>query len=570
MAKIHYRGNLSAAIYPMTLAGSGRAVIMPGPDQNFDRRVDPQGEQKDAGIPQAIYMENVFPTVNGYQSVGYLDPKQPIPLPFPVKVAGVAEIEVRSSTGNIYRTPVFYLSNGTYKCGATGIGVVNFTGTPPQLPFVGPPALPSLAVAKELISLTSTAVVGDRAYAKIAGQIYEVNGTVFDGYGFQELNLVNVSALVTPTNFFSTIAVGPIAGSNNYLVGSDLDTIFYSSLTNPLDFVSSLVSGAGQGNPNNLKGAIISLSETQDGFYIFAQESTILAKYTNNNRYPWKYVVVRNVSGPAANPGSIYGNVHSKTHYILDTNNQVKVINEDVAEDIGPEVSEFLANGVVQQLYNTVANTFNSLTQFTRNARIYVLNERYIFVSINNSTGVADEYSAAIVYDILLKRYGKVNVCHTAIYEIVVDQMDGSGSGNVRKSVGFLDSNIGKIFVLNIGPYPTVENGQYLKFNSTPQNSVLILGKFQYARSRFIKLEELDIEGVKDIAINSPQNFSCVLLPSLDGYNFLPGQPLVPSLNANGLIRYPAHTTCQNFALALKGSFDISTIQLGFTSAGER
>jgi hypothetical protein len=71
MAQISYRANLSAAIFPMTLARAGRSVIIPGPDQNFDRRVDPQGEQKSAGIPQIIYAENVIPTADGYQSVGF-------------------------------------------------------------------------------------------------------------------------------------------------------------------------------------------------------------------------------------------------------------------------------------------------------------------------------------------------------------------------------------------------------------------------------------------------------------------------------------------------------------------
>jgi len=72
MGQVAYRANLSSATFPMTIADGGRTVIVPGPDQNFDRRVDPEGSQRDAGIPQALYMENVMPTTNGYQSVGYL------------------------------------------------------------------------------------------------------------------------------------------------------------------------------------------------------------------------------------------------------------------------------------------------------------------------------------------------------------------------------------------------------------------------------------------------------------------------------------------------------------------
>jgi len=562
MAKIVYRGNLSAAIYPMTLAGSGRAVIMPGPDQNFDRRVDPQGEQKDAGIPQAIYMENVLPTVSGYQSVGFLEPKIPLPVVAPNGIAGLFEVDVVIAA-NVFKTPLFYLINDTYTCGALGTGTVTFVGDRPFYPAVGPPNPIGILLALTLLANTSSAVVGTKAYLRVDSQLYEVTGS-----SIENITLTNVTASITPLNFMVTASIVAIAGSNNYLIMASGKTIYYSSLTNPLDFVSSLISGAGQGDPNNLKGPIVSLAETQNGFYILAQESTILAKYTNNNRYPWRYVVVRNVSGRVSGPGSFYGNVNSKAQYVLDTNNQVKIINEDVGEDIGPEVGEFLANGVVQQLYNTVSNTFEQQIKLTRNARIYVLSERYIFISINDNE-VAGDYSAAIVYDILLKRYGKVNIRHHAIYELTANRINTSG-GNVRKTIGFLNTVSSKISVLNIGPYATTDNGLYLEYNILPQNSILVLGKFQYARSRFIKLEEIDIEGLKDSEINAQQNFSCYLLPSLDGYNFLAGEFLVPRLNSKGLVKYKAHKTCQNFALALKGSFDVSTTQLAFTVAGER
>lgn len=68
---ISYRGNLSSTVFPMTLADAGRSVIIPQADQNYDRRIDPAGEKSDAGIPQAMYLQDVLPTVHGYQSVGY-------------------------------------------------------------------------------------------------------------------------------------------------------------------------------------------------------------------------------------------------------------------------------------------------------------------------------------------------------------------------------------------------------------------------------------------------------------------------------------------------------------------
>jgi hypothetical protein len=80
MPQIPYRANLSSAIFPMTIAKSGRTVINPGYDQNFDKRVDPGADQSSVGIPQLMYCENVLPNSEGFQSIawagtGSLQPK---------------------------------------------------------------------------------------------------------------------------------------------------------------------------------------------------------------------------------------------------------------------------------------------------------------------------------------------------------------------------------------------------------------------------------------------------------------------------------------------------------------
>lgn len=71
MAQISYRANLSSTIFPMTIAKGGRTVINPQYDQNFDKRVDSPGDNSkgSAGIPQALYMQNVLPTPDGFQSI---------------------------------------------------------------------------------------------------------------------------------------------------------------------------------------------------------------------------------------------------------------------------------------------------------------------------------------------------------------------------------------------------------------------------------------------------------------------------------------------------------------------
>lgn len=545
MAKQYYRGNLSAAIFPMTLAGSGRAVIMPGIDQNFDRRVDPAGEQKDAGIPQAIYMENVFPTTSGYQSAGYLQPKIAMPLGG-LSVDDVIELDVK--IGNVFtKVPVFSLSNNTtYLSGATGQGTVTIVGANPN---------------GKLGEFASTAVVNDIAYLYAGGKLYTVTGS-----SPEALTFTDITATVTPASFLSNVGIVKIAGSNNYLIAANSDTIYYSSLTTPTDFVSSLISGAGSIRPNDLKGSILRLAETQNGFYILASESTLLAKYTGNNRYPWKFMACKNVSGAPAKFGAFYGNINSKGQYVVDTNNQIKFLSDDTAEDIGPEVSEFLANGSLQQVYISSLKRFAQGRIVTKDARIYTFNERYILVSMDNS-GAQGNFAAILVYDILLKRYGKLNILHKQIFTATIFRISDTNVGNVRQVIGILQGS--GVFFVELGPYGAASS--YSDYNILTQQSVLVLGKFQYVRSRWLKLHEVEIEGVRDLVIYpNALNFTCALLASTDGYTFADGFPLISSFTKEGLIKYPAHTTCQNFALALEGSFDISTVQLSFSPAGER
>ena len=69
MSQQVYRANLSASYIPMSVYGAGRTVIVPGPDNNYDKRIDPSDKTIDVGIPQVIYARNVIPTYNGDRGI---------------------------------------------------------------------------------------------------------------------------------------------------------------------------------------------------------------------------------------------------------------------------------------------------------------------------------------------------------------------------------------------------------------------------------------------------------------------------------------------------------------------
>lgn len=101
MTQVPYRANLSSTVFPMTLAKAGRTVIIGGSDQNYDRRIDPEGSVRDIGIPQLLYCENILPTPNGFQSIGYISGGT-ITLPSSSTITAVSHLQVPVSNPSIF------------------------------------------------------------------------------------------------------------------------------------------------------------------------------------------------------------------------------------------------------------------------------------------------------------------------------------------------------------------------------------------------------------------------------------------------------------------------------------
>jgi len=562
MPQIAYRANLSASTFPMTVAEGGRTVIVPGPDNNFDRRVDPQGEQTDAGIPQALYLENVMPTANGYQSIGFIKPTAPMTVPAGVGncIGKVVELKVKlialpgpyiiGPVEYIIDVPMYIWTSGAITGGINGAGVIGIVG----------------AGFSSYLNTFSVAVVRGVCYLYCSnGQIYTVAAT-----SSNNVTLTNVTASVTPLGFFTTEDIISICSSNNYLLCHNTLTTYWSSTTTPLDFVSSLVSGAGSIDPNSSDDAVTYMKEAYNGFYLYALNNIIYAQYTGNARYPWKFTPVKNSTGVLFYPWNIFGAVDTIGHYVIESNNNIRLVQQDNSLPISADISDFLNKTTVQSLFNSSTNTFTETEVLTEVSTIYVHLNRYLFISINgtNRDGTIDEkYTHLIVYDIQLKRVGKIKLDHSFIFTIA-KAVNFFSAVVTEESIGFVNKQTNEIRVLNFDVY----NSRPLSVNATYEEmqGVLVLGKFQHVRSRFLSLEEIEFEGPQNKSIVTNPNFSCVVLPSLDGRNF--SAPVSPYLayNSGGLIKYNSHVVGQNVSVAAKGAFSLNTLQLKYTIAGNR
>jgi hypothetical protein len=554
MPQISYRANLSSAIFPMTLAKSGRSVIIPGSDQNYDKRIDPTGADKSSvGIPQVIYMENVLPTSEGYQSVVYR-PRTAVTIAGTwagnksIQVLGAKDIlGIINPIELVAMTSAPYIKSNFASAATAWQDAIGFPG--------------SLSSTEEL------------SYAVVRGTTYTFSRSGANYYLCTATCATLFSPQVTFTDISGTVTgivtsdIRFIVGSFNYLIGVAEDgTVYWSSTTTPTDFSPSLVSGAGSEIPNGIKSTVVGVLEHPTGFFIYTNTNVIAATYTGNNRYPWKFREIQNSNGARRTIQFNGGDGNSSSHILISSSGIIQTVEPTGAGNIAPEVSSFLERSRTFDVFDYTTNLFSleripgpfpvfpSTLTFTQ-VQIYFLLNRYIFISYGGGSISGNNCPYAIVYDNLLKRYGKLNIPHRHIYT------DGV-------NIYFFNADSGAVSQMSLDIFEQDVDGVGTQYQA---RGVLVLGKFQYIRDKNISLEALEIECAQDITEigESNQVFSAVILPTLDGQTFLP--PVTPYLEGkNGsLVSYLAHIDCRNFAVVIKGAFDINTLQLTFFPTAE-
>lgn len=357
-----------------------------------------------------------------------------------------------------------------------------------------------------------------------------------------------------------------ICSSYNYLILFTGGTILWSSTTTPTDFAPSLVSGAGNEVPGNLKGDITFLREHVSGFFIYSTNNVVFAQYTGNARYPWRFREVGQ-SGGFTYSTQVSGDTNSSIQYGVNNSKFVQVLNPETAELVAPEVTDFIERVKRWDILDTdtfvfsLSDATDELIPADKPTTWFVL-DRYLLLPYGDSGDVAgNQWTYVIVYDLLLKRYGKLFI---AFDFCLTDE----------KNVFFISRLTGDIYKLyfDIHEYnvPPSEGDEYI------HEGVIVLGKFQLTRDRFICLDELTIDAIQNIdelADPDDRAIEVRVLPSLDGRSF--EAPVEPydntdtSQNVDGL-QLLARVSCQNFALAFVGAFDLNTVAMTFHPEGDK
>lgn len=513
------RCNLASVLFPFATELWGRSIIVPQYDQNYDRTtLNAPGVIIDKGIPQVFYMHNCMPTSQGYQAIGYNQPIAGLPghtdfdqaLPI-YSVNGKKALFVPAAGQN-------YISDGMN---------VAWTSISPTA-GVG------------LTTQVTTAEVNGITYICYAG----VGIFTYDEVG-RVLNTITLTGI-------TTTAVQSICEANGYMIAATTTFVAWSNLSNPTDFVPNLSTGAGGGNLNFAKGPITAVLSIAGGFLAYCQDNVVSASYSGNTQFPYTFLEIPG-SGGVSNIKDTSWHTNLPNH-VAWTGDGIQQLAAGSAIPIFPEANDFLSAMMFEDYDEpTMVFTVTYLTQPLITA-INIVEARYVVLSygVNDiATHNPPTFTYALIYDLNLKRWGKLKITHTMCFEFNFPGTPGNPGIDIYKQ--------GLCF---IAPDGTVNQVNF-NFSEATADGVLVCGKFQFNRNDRIEHQSCAVD-----TIDNTNTFNYYVIPSLDGKTL--GTPVPGYLAIEG----PKTRTYLKLVEGLSvssmftGSFNLVSFMLNFTVGG--
>lgn len=508
MTQQTYRANLTAAEFPMISEFQGRTIIIPGPDQNYSRQANsPKNKDRDIGIPQVYYCHNIIGTDAGLSSVGY-QTLATAPLDTDNGFQDVFNIrDINDNVGYLVNTT----SGRNYILPSIGLGWLRTTDKAP--------------VAGGIVSI---AFVNGETYIFFGG-----TGCFKYNFATNTLDPVTLAGLSIPT-------ILGIATANGYLLAWTSNKVFWSSTIDPTDFVPSLVTGAGSSGLQQAKGSIVACLPQNGGFIAYTKKNAVAMIYTNNVQTP--FTAKENIgAGGLSSFNLVAYDGNSTDHYAYTTDGlqQISLSNSAI---IHPQVSDFIAGSQFEDFDETTFTFTELLLSTPMQKKVTMVSNRYLVLSY----GVT-QLTHALVYDYALARWGKFKVNHVDCFEYTYPSP--AVVETPRRSIAFMQAD-GTLQVV------------VMSYDTTGSSGVVLLGKYQYDRNRYVTMQEVHLESVRSGAM-----LAVTWLTSIDGKNTVTA-PCTLVENLGTYRRYNSRTTGLNHSLVISGGFQAHSLELKFSDAG--
>ena len=510
MSQVPVRVNLTAMGFPFLSEYSGRSVIVKQQDQNYIPSTTSKDlDTREVGIPQLYYCHNIIATAQGYQAIGYQ--LQTAVIGMVNNFAGQVSV-TEASTGN--KAYIGFTASGQFYSCRTPYYVWNPINTIP-------------AAAGKTVT---TAYVNGVTYVYIA----EVGCYTFN-FGTGLL----VAQVLTGLTASAILGITAVQG---YLLAWTKSSIAWSSLIDPTDFTPSLVTGAGGGSVQGAEGDIVACIPHTIGMIVYTNQNAVAAPTSGNARYPFNFRKLV-ASGGIASKDLVTYDANTGNHYSYTTSG-LQTVSLQQTQTTLPEVTDFLAGSVFEDFDEATQLFSNTALSTVMKKRFQLVSDRYLVISY----GVT-EYTHALIYDLSLKRWGKLKFTHIEVFEFAL--LTAETVETPRHSIAMLKKD-GSVNIVNIDAADLGSSG------------VVILGKYSYVRSRTTNLETIDVENVPDNA-----TFKCIDRYALDGKNT---QNKTATLIQSGhnYRKFGVHCVAVNHSLLFMGAFHLVSLVLNVVINGRR
>ena len=575
MAQYNFRLNVTAAQFPFLSYQGGATVITPNQDTYYIKPNAFSGTESDKniGVPQIMFCENVMPTSFGVQSVNFINSTNPFD--GGVLVADQLFYVISPVDGQRYLTNFDRVSGRLY--------IYSHEQKHWQMMFTGP---------AHDFPYATVAIVQGRTFVYLRGMtgLWEFLGyNTFTGF----FNGVDI----TPLGISDLSSFSGIVGANNYLILYTPYALYYtipdSIPGNIPDFTPSLgPTGAATETPSVLRGLIEVCFPVADGFVMFTSTSIIAAYYSGNIRFPWSYRELEN-SAPIVSLDSVAVDRENYARYVNTTGGILKLAKSS-ATPMYPEATEFFSTGRYEYYdWPTHSILFRDTTEPVNIGVAYV-GGRWLVLSYGERA--ENIFTHAIIWDEHLKRWGKVAVHHVRAIEFFGVAPPGEEITNDPKTYqDLLDAQWTYQYLIDAGlPYsifgganfpgnPTLglqykslgfvtDNGivQIIDFTVKPQEdpiSVAMFGKIQLTRNHRFKITDVWSENFN---LGQPTNYTNLnIIATKDMRNTLKIVPGWVRSAENQMVHHQFHG-CEgaNHILRYEGDFILSSIIVRGTPTG--
>jgi hypothetical protein len=203
--------------------------------------------------------------------------------------------------------------------------------------------------------------------------------------------------------------------------------------------------------------------------------------------------------------------------------------------------------------------------------------DRYLAISYG-----VNSFTDILVNDLAYKRWGKLQIPHVAVFEYYQPNYYGAVTWNAFGTITWdqlgntswadLVSGLDTVDLANETFAVIQSDGTVytavLDNVAENESGVLLLGKYQFLRDRWLTLDEVAIKNVKPL---TPGQFQLLCLPTLDGDTFETAVTGFedPTNKPNGkYANYYFSHEGKNHTLVLKNTFNISDLEMVFHVSG--